>query len=344
MCRRFLYHCWQSSFAENFMKWWLKPVTHFQAKPSLSISACCNVALQWAEPHFYIAHCRQKDHFQTVVRTRALSTSTILQNIIQTRNESCAFSSSACLCWIARNYVQPINYLPNHLHRTKSISGTDVTFNFNAISEAAYLLHLRFQKPHLLQLVQVMGWPHNRMHTNHNRNGLKPILACFVVLRWLAAPAHWRDLEDILRKHGPQLSKILWEAIEHFVHERQHLMTDMISGCFLAPKIEKYTQSIYEKSKALPNWIGFLDGTVIGIARLKGNLAQILLCNRHKIKHAWTYQALNTPGGLIQHLHGPLEGRCQDCNLHVKEWTQRYTTAHFESRLCSILHLWRLGI
>ena len=61
----------------------------------------------------------------------------------------------------------------------------------------------------------------------------------------------------------------------------------------------------------------FIDGTVLGITRLSGNLAQRVAYNGHKRKHAIKYQAVTTPDSLIQHLYGPLESRRHDWTLYV---------------------------
>ena len=68
---------------------------------------------------------------------------------------------------------------------------------------------------------------------------------------------------------------------------------------------------------ALPNCVGFIDGTVIGIARPKGQRRRRVVYNGHKRKHALKYQAVNTPDGLMLHAAGPMEGRRHDWALDV---------------------------
>ena len=64
--------------------------------------------------------------------------------------------------------------------------------------------------------------------------------------------------------------------------------------------------------------MGFIDGTVIAVARRGGAEAQNVAYNGHKRKQALKYQAVTTPDGLILHAHGPLEGRRHDWTLYVR--------------------------
>ena len=64
----------------------------------------------------------------------------------------------------------------------------------------------------------------------------------------------------------------------------------------------------------------FIEGTVIGIARLKVHRKQRVVYTRHKRKHAHKYQAVNTAGGLILHAACPIEGHRHDWTLYVRSW------------------------
>ena len=96
-------------------------------------------------------------------------------------------------------------------------------------------------------------------------------------------------------------------------------------------KAEGYASSIYEKFHALNNCVGFIDGTVIGIARPKGYEFQRVAYNGHKWKHALMFQALNSPDGLVLHVYGPIEGRRHD-------WTM-YTRSGLDDHLSEILEV-----
>ena len=139
-----------------------------------------------------------------------------------------------------------------------------------------------------------------------------------MVLRRLTAPARWADLQELFGKFGPQLSEILWKAIEHLLGSRGHLLTGSICATYLEPRLPCFAAAINRISKTLPNCVGFIDETVLGIARPRGTLAPRFVHNGHKRKHALKYQAVNTPDGMIAHLYGPLEGRRHYWTLYVR--------------------------
>lgn len=71
------------------------------------------------------------------------------------------------------------------------------------------------------------------------------------------------------------------------------------------------------KSAALHHCVGFMDGTVLGIARPGSSAEQNAAYNGHKRKHALKFQTITSPDGLILHAHGPMEGRRHDWALYV---------------------------
>ena len=73
-----------------------------------------------------------------------------------------------------------------------------------------------------------------------------------------------------------------------------------------------YADAVKDKTDGLHNCVGFIDGTVIGIARPTGYETQIVAYNGHKRKHSLKFQVANSPDGLILHAYGPTEGRRHD--------------------------------
>jgi len=92
------------------------------------------------------------------------------------------------------------------------------------------------------------------------------------------------------------------------------------SGCtdIIASRATKYESCVYGKMKALTNCIGFIDGTVIKIARPKGNRRQRVCYNGHERSHALKFQAVTTPDGLFVHSAGPIEGQRHDWTLYIR--------------------------
>ena len=81
---------------------------------------------------------------------------------------------------------------------------------------------------------------------------------------------------------------------------------------FIGEKASVYSAAVEKKSLVMSNCIGSIDGTVIGIARPKGNMMQQVVYNEHKRKQALKYQVVITPDGQILHAYGPMEGRRHD--------------------------------
>ena len=76
-----------------------------------------------------------------------------------------------------------------------------------------------------------------------------------------------------------------------------------------------YAKAVNDKCQPLTDFVSFIDGTVIGIARPRGYVRQHIAYNGHKRKHDLKFQAVNSPDGLIVHVHGHIEGRRHDWTL-----------------------------
>jgi len=63
-------------------------------------------------------------------------------------------------------------------------------------------------------------------------------------------------------------------------------LTPLINGHFIAERAEVYADAVHAKGAAMYNFVGFIDGTVLEIARPTGHLAQSVVNNKHKRKHA----------------------------------------------------------
>ena len=87
---------------------------------------------------------------------------------------------------------------------------------------------------------------------------------------------------------------------------------------FIAEKASIYSAAVEKTPLVMSSCICFIDGTVIGITRPKGNMMQKVVYNGHKRKHALKYQAVTTPDGLILHAYGPMEGHRHDWTMYVK--------------------------
>ena len=71
-----------------------------------------------------------------------------------------------------------------------------------------------------------------------------------------------------------------------------------------SPALQIYAQVISQRGSPLQNCFGFVDGTVRPIAKPDNN--QRIVYNTHKRLHAFKFQSLALPNGIIGYLYGPV--------------------------------------
>ena len=103
-----------------------------------------------------------------------------------------------------------------------------------------------------------------------------------------------------------------------FLLARTHLLTSDMCAAFLTRNALKYSSFTETKCTALSRCFGFVDVTVIGIARPGLSAGQNSAYNGHKRRNAPKFQILTGTGYLILHAHGPLEGFRHDWALYVR--------------------------
>ena len=91
-----------------------------------------------------------------------------------------------------------------------------------------------------------------------------------MLLRRLATPCQGKDVELLFGRHGSQLSEIFWEALHYFVVGKSDLLMGEFQASFWRPRLAMYAEAVKRKSNALDHTVGFIDGTVIAIARPGG--------------------------------------------------------------------------
>ena len=83
-----------------------------------------------------------------------------------------------------------------------------------------------------------------------------------------------------------------------------YLLTSFDQEWLRPNKLQEYARRVHEKSDALRNCWGFVDGTVRAICRPEKN--QRVVYNGHKRVHALKYQSVVAANGLIANLYGPI--------------------------------------
>ena len=102
--------------------------------------------------------------------------------------------------------------------RSSTISST--YFNLNVFSDQESLSLFRFRKAEIGTIADILGWKACRKV--RNRYKCDVITASRIVLRRIASPCRWSDVESVFGLHSSCLSEVFWEALETFVELRGH--------------------------------------------------------------------------------------------------------------------------
>ena len=95
-----------------------------------------------------------------------------------------------------------------------------------------------------------------------------------------------------------------------------HLLSSFNQPWLSQEKLRYYADTIYRSGSPLDICWGFIDGTTRKICRPEKD--QKVMYNGHKRVHAFKYQSVIAPNGLIANFYGPLEGSRHDSYLLAK--------------------------
>ena len=179
--------------------------------------------------------------------------------------------------------------------KANHISLSDFSFNFNGVTHLDCLRMYGFEKDDLYKMIDCLGWLLSINTTKRNRYACDPVVVTCIIMRRISSPPRWSDMEIMFARHASQLSEIFWEGLEKFLSFRKALITEPVSQSFLSDHAVRYSNAILSKSDALKNCVGFMDGTVIAVARPGDTEAQKVAYDGHQRKHALKYQAVTTP-------------------------------------------------
>ena len=125
-------------------------------------------------------------------------------------------------------------------------------------------------------------------------------------------------------KHISHLSEILWEDLEGIWSSFRHLVSVSFSSASMLTRAPALAAAVYKMTQCLDNCIGFLDGTVLGVARPGSLAAKNFEYNGHRRKHALKLQMLTGQDGMLYHGFGPMEGRIHDWTLYTRSGLNKY--------------------
>lgn len=188
---------------------------------------------------------RQENYTVFKAQRRRRLNQAIVQHIsMQHSRKGSGGDTMRSAAFIFRRYLRDRDDKAAHVNPREQVFAIDIGFHFNRFSKLEYLFHFRCTKKGILHLLSVLVWPINKTHTIRNRYGASPILAAFIILRRLAAPARWRDYVRLFAKWPPHLSEIFWESIKHILESKARLILNPIDNNFLAERASKYAEAI----------------------------------------------------------------------------------------------------
>lgn len=188
------------------------------------------------------------------------------------------------------------------------------TFNINVFSDEQSLKDFRFRPHEISKVAELIGFVNER--TERSGYYCDAITAACIVLRRLAAPCRWHDLEIVFGLRCYVLSQVFWEALEGFLRDWAHILETFRSD-LMEERAGLYAQAITDNGASLDCCVGFVDSTKIQMSRPGGPSANQRSCySGHKRFHCLMYQTITTPDGIIFHMFGPEVGRRHDITLY----------------------------
>ncbi|KAE9343150.1 hypothetical protein PF008_g9812 [Phytophthora fragariae] len=133
--------------------------------------------------------------------------------------------------------------------------------------------------------------------------------ALAVCLRRMAFPQRWIDMAGMFGRAPSTLCHIFYFVVEHLDKTFAELL--YFDAVRIAKNLDRYCQAIAAKTPAYIEGVwGFIDGTVRPICR--PGIGQQAVYNGHKRVHAFKFQTVVAPDGMICHVYGPVDGRRHD--------------------------------
>jgi nuclease HARBI1 len=130
-------------------------------------------------------------------------------------------------------------------------------------------------------------------------------------------PCRVEDLEQRFYRSKAAINEIFYETLECFILWASPLVS-VFQRDFLRSRAQLYARKLAAKSRnATQNCVGFIDGTLIEIARLP-SLIQRVTYSGHKRRPGLKRQVVTNPDGLLFHVFGPFEGSRHDMHLYAE--------------------------
>jgi hypothetical protein len=194
-------------------------------------------------------------------------------------------------------------------------------FNLELVSNYDVISQMRFSKRHIRYIASLIPWREitilGQVRTARRRYCASKEEALCILLSRLAMPSRVEDLEQRFFRCKAAITEIFYEALECFL-EWAAPLASTFQAEFLRSRAGLYSSRISEKTEnASQHCVGFIDGTLIEIARPPGTL-QRATYSGHKRRPGLKWQVITTPDGMMFHIFGPFEGRRHDMHSYAE--------------------------
>eukprot|EP00171_Calliarthron_tuberculosum_P001206 IDg1206t1 len=109
---------------------------------------------------------------------------------------------------IHRQLRYALNDMGLIMQRSRTV--TCSSFNLNAISDEQCLILFRFTKAEIPRIAHLVDW--SSAVTSRNGYVCDPLTGTCILLRRLAFPSRWVDLEEMFGMHSSALSEVFYEC------------------------------------------------------------------------------------------------------------------------------------
>jgi len=140
------------------------------------------------------------------------------------------------------------------------------TFNLNSYSYEECLRDFRFLPTELPRIMFLVGF---EGVTSRNGYVVNPMTATCILLRRLAYPSRWADLEHVFGLYSSQMSEVFYECAESLYKNYGNLVTTLRKD-LLQRRAPLYAEAIEQAGSPLDCCVGFIDGTKLRITRPQG--------------------------------------------------------------------------
>ena len=169
----------------------------------------------------------------------------------------------------------------------------------------------RFTLQDLHMLVDAFEIPNPFITTEGD--SVNAVDALVIMCNRFAYPSRLSDLADRFTRSIPQLSRIINQLSDYLYRKKGHLLTSFKH--FSVGALERFASAIHAAGCPMTDVIALIDATFEDTACPTDD--QHVYYSGYSKTHAYKFQGLTTPDGMIALCHGPIEGRRADGALYA---------------------------